>query len=89
MSRWARLAMIILAVGLAVTALALVSALHHTSRLEGQLASATAELELARSFRLLVRRPSLTRTAFAAQYMMRHRRKRREPSSCREKSHRR
>lgn len=49
--------MVILAIGLVVTGLALVSALLHTNRLQDQLNIATNELEMAKSFRLLVRAP--------------------------------
>lgn len=47
--------MIVLAVGLVATGLALFSALLHTNRLQDQLATATSELEMVKSFRMLVR----------------------------------
>lgn len=45
----------IMAVGLVVTGLALVSTLLHANRLQDSLGAATTEIEMARSFRLLVR----------------------------------
>jgi hypothetical protein len=51
----------ILAVGFVVTGLALVSTLLHANRLQDSLSTATTEIELSRSFRLLVRHQSKRR----------------------------